>query len=160
MVFLIAQIHHSDVLRLMSNILYGYSRAQKTLKVWKKKGRKSKEKLVRRKKEQNRDKRRKLLRNSRNSNTKGQRGLVLKKKTSSRITFSEQELAKFTRRYENGYDIATDERYNAWLRIFHLTKGKTSVPCKLHMHVHVPSNYKYKQSGVHLVKGSGAGRHH
>ena len=121
---------------------------------------KEKQRKAREKEEQNRDKRRKLLRNSRNSNTKGQRGLVLKKKTSSRITFSEQELAKFTRRYENGYDIATDERYNAWLRIFHLTKGKTSVPCKLHMHVHVPSNYKYKQSGVHLVKGSGAGRHH
>ena len=64
------------------------------------------------------------------------------KKASSRITFSEEELAKFTRRYENGYDIATDERYNAWLQIFHPTEGKISVPCKLHMHV--PSNYKYK----------------
>ena len=64
------------------------------------------------------------------------------KKASSRITFSEEELAKFTRRYENGYDIATDERYNAWLQIFHPTEDKTSVPCKSHMHV--PSNYKYK----------------
>ena len=101
-VFLIAQIHHSDVLRSMSNILYGYSQAQKTLKGWKKKRRKSKEKLVRRKKEQNRDKRRKLLRKSRNSNSKGQRGFVL---ASSRITFSEEELAKFNRRYE--YDTSS-----------------------------------------------------
>ena len=66
------------------------------------------------------------------------------KKASSRITFSEEELAKFTRRYENGYDIATDERYNAWLQIFHPTEGKTSVPCKSQAHMHVPSNYKYK----------------
>ena len=71
----------------MSNILYGYSQAQKTLKGWKKKRRKSKEKLVRRKKEQNRDKRRKLLRNSRNSNSKGQRGFVLKKKLQAESLF-------------------------------------------------------------------------
>lgn len=34
-------------------------------------------------------------------------------------SFSESEFSKFSQRYENGYDITTDERYNAWLRAYH-----------------------------------------
>ena len=33
--------------------------------------------------------------------------------------FSEVGLKRFSIRYENGYDIKSDERYNAWLRIYH-----------------------------------------
>ncbi len=39
--------------------------------------------------------------------------------TSKSITFSDSEVAKFNQRYENGYDITTDERYNLWLNVFH-----------------------------------------
>lgn len=56
-------------------------------------------------------------------------------KASSTVTFSEEELVKFAQRYENGYDITTDDQYNAWLQILHPTEGKTSVPCKLYKHV-------------------------
>ena len=34
-------------------------------------------------------------------------------------SFSQSEHEKFSRRYENGYDIKTDQRYNAWLIAFH-----------------------------------------
>jgi hypothetical protein len=33
--------------------------------------------------------------------------------------FSAEELEKFECRYENGYDLITDERYNRWLRMYH-----------------------------------------
>ena len=34
--------------------------------------------------------------------------------------FSAEELEKFECRYENGYYLNTDERYNRWLRMYHL----------------------------------------
>lgn len=33
-------------------------------------------------------------------------------------SFSENEFQKFSERYENGYDITTDERYNAWVEAY------------------------------------------
>jgi hypothetical protein len=33
--------------------------------------------------------------------------------------FSAEELEKFEYRYENGYNLNTDERYNRWLRMYH-----------------------------------------
>ncbi len=45
---------------------------------------------------------------------------------SSAIRFSESELAKFSTRYENGYDITTDERYNVWLEMFHSAEVRTA----------------------------------
>ena len=39
-----------------------------------------------------------------------------------RTRFSEKEMIKFTTRYENGYDILTDTRYNEWLATYHLTE--------------------------------------
>ncbi len=42
------------------------------------------------------------------------------KETSGEVTrFSEEEEAKFTRRYENGYDLLHDCRYNEWLSMHH-----------------------------------------
>ena len=35
------------------------------------------------------------------------------------IQFSESEVKKFGIRYENGYDLTTDQRYNAWLAVYH-----------------------------------------
>ena len=56
-------------------------------------------------------------------------------KASSTVTFSEKELVKLAQRYENGYDVTTDDQYSVWLQRFHPTEGKTSVPCKLYKHV-------------------------
>ena len=39
--------------------------------------------------------------------------------------FSEAELKRFSIRYENGYDIKSDERNNAWLRRYHPTEKPT-----------------------------------
>ena len=33
--------------------------------------------------------------------------------------FSAEELDRFECRYDNGYDLSTDERYNRWLRMYH-----------------------------------------
>jgi len=43
--------------------------------------------------------------------------------------FSEQEQILFERRFEEGFDITSDERYNTWLAQFHpdYARGKTSV---------------------------------
>ena len=35
------------------------------------------------------------------------------------IRFTSEEVAKFNRRIENGFDIASDKNYNAWLKINH-----------------------------------------
>ena len=35
------------------------------------------------------------------------------------ITFTEEELLKFQTRYENGFDLVTDDRYNKWLTATH-----------------------------------------
>lgn len=34
----------------------------------------------------------------------------------SDIRFTSEEITKFERRYENGFDISSDKRYNAWLK--------------------------------------------
>ena len=39
--------------------------------------------------------------------------------------FSEEELVIFCTRYENGYDISTDDRYNQWIAIYHPRCGDT-----------------------------------
>ena len=39
--------------------------------------------------------------------------------TSAKETFTDSELSKFNRAYEEGYDIKTNERYNLWLETFH-----------------------------------------
>ena len=36
-----------------------------------------------------------------------------------RITFSEDELHRFEVRFENGYDLTHDNRYNLWLKMYH-----------------------------------------
>lgn len=46
------------------------------------------------------------------------------------LNFSLEEQVLFERRYEEGYDITTDVRYNAWLNLYHPT-GSTSKPCHL-----------------------------
>ena len=38
-----------------------------------------------------------------------------KPKAANSVTFTVEEIEKFQRRFENGYDIVTDERYNQWL---------------------------------------------
>ena len=51
-----------------------------------------------------------------------------KQKTQQKsITFSENEVAKFVQRYENGYDITTDECYNLWLKVFHPSEVRTTL---------------------------------
>ena len=35
------------------------------------------------------------------------------------LSFSNEEVQRFETRYENGYDLVTDERYNRWLEMYH-----------------------------------------
>ena len=42
-------------------------------------------------------------------------------RSNHRLSFSSNELLKFQRRYENGYDLKHDIRYNTWLEIYHPT---------------------------------------
>ena len=42
-----------------------------------------------------------------------------KKTTSSVIEFTEEELLRFQMRYEEGYDLTTDTKYNKWLEMYH-----------------------------------------
>ena len=42
------------------------------------------------------------------------------------LIFSDNEMIKFSERYENGYDITSDERYNMWLATFHPSEARTS----------------------------------
>ena len=48
--------------------------------------------------------------------------------------FSEAELKRFSIRYENGYNIKSDERYNAWLRRYHPTEKQTKKGSYVYMH--------------------------
>ena len=41
-------------------------------------------------------------------------------------TFTEAEEKRFWRRYDEGYDIQTDDRYNAWLSFHGLTTNNAS----------------------------------
>ena len=43
----------------------------------------------------------------------------LSSKSTLSISFSENEFLKFSQRYENGYDITADERYNSWVEAYH-----------------------------------------
>ena len=43
----------------------------------------------------------------------------LRKSHPKTLPFSEEELVKFSTRYDNGYDLSTDDRYNEWLAIYH-----------------------------------------
>ena len=54
----------------------------------------------------------------------------------SKILFSEEEQAKFTRRFENGYDILDDDHYNKWLAIYHPTTADTQG-----IYIHSSCNY-------------------
>ena len=47
--------------------------------------------------------------------------------------FSEAELKRFSIRYENGYDIKLDERYNTWLRRYHPKEKLTGQ----YVHIHI-----------------------
>ena len=38
------------------------------------------------------------------------------------------EVKKFSLRYENNYDITTDERYNAWLEMYHPSEVESQHP--------------------------------
>ena len=49
--------------------------------------------------------------------------------------FSEAELKRFSIRYENGYDIKSDERYNAWLRRYHPKEKLTGQGTYVHIHI-------------------------
>ena len=50
------------------------------------------------------------------------------KNVSTKATsFSDNEFVLFSQRYENGYDITTDERYNAWVEAYH-PKASVSAP--------------------------------
>ena len=42
---------------------------------------------------------------------------------SKSLPFTEEEIKLFETRFENGYDLTTDERYNAWLRAKHPSGG-------------------------------------
>lgn len=53
--------------------------------------------------------------------------------------FTEEELMLFNKRYENGYDLRTDSRYNLWLQIAH-DQGLLKKCC-----VSSPSTFKQKQ---------------
>ena len=46
-------------------------------------------------------------------------GRQKKGQTHTDASFTDSELSKFSTRYENGYDITTDERYNLWLETYH-----------------------------------------
>ena len=37
----------------------------------------------------------------------------------TKAIFTVQEMQKFATRYENGYDLKSDEQYNAWLKVYH-----------------------------------------
>jgi len=51
-----------------------------------------------------------------------------RKVTSDTPSFSEEEITKFKARFENGYNLMHDERYNCWLRKYH----PDEVPLKPH----------------------------
>ena len=43
----------------------------------------------------------------------------LESESSNDLLFSVEELQLFTKRYENGYDLRNDDRYNIWLHVTH-----------------------------------------
>ena len=42
-------------------------------------------------------------------------------------SFSSEELKKFEKRFDNGYDLQHDERYNLWLKRFHGSSAAVTV---------------------------------
>ncbi len=64
--------------------------------------------------------------------------------------FTAEELARFNKRFEEGYDLTTDERYNLWLltRDITLPKPNTSITPFLDLPmVKFPDTSKHKASG-------------
>ena len=43
--------------------------------------------------------------------------------------FTEEELTKFACRYEEGYDLECDSRYNLWLETYHPSETSLDPPC-------------------------------
>lgn len=41
------------------------------------------------------------------------------------LTFTQEELTLFTKRFEEGYDLKQDDRYNLWLKMNTETKKAT-----------------------------------
>ena len=69
--------------------------------------------------------------------------------------FSEAELRRFLIRYENGYDIKSDERYNAWLKRYHPTEKPTKKSMFIYMHniIIVNSKLKLRRKNFHDMSG-------
>ena len=89
---------------------------------------------------------------------KAQQRLRQRKKPSTKLPghvhmFSESEIVTFVTRYENGYDITTDERYNEWLAIYHSSEASVSTPIGSDMEprgmLHVQCTCNTSSSGQH-----------
>ena len=61
----------------------------------------------------------KLMKEKACSGQKSARGQQKENKTGANVTFTHSELSKFSKAYEKGYDIKTNERYNLRLKTFH-----------------------------------------
>ena len=42
-----------------------------------------------------------------------------KQRASHSVTFTDKEIKQFEARYENGFDLVSDDRYNQWLTLHH-----------------------------------------
>ena len=51
---------------------------------------------------------------ARQKSAQGQKG-----QSHTNSSFTDAELSKFAKAYEEGYDITTNKRYNVWLEVFH-----------------------------------------
>ena len=51
---------------------------------------------------------------------------ILMKGMYDSLQFTEDELKKFNKRYENGYDLQHDERYNLWVKLYHPTNSQVT----------------------------------
>lgn len=79
----------------------------------KEKERKANEKVERAKKrEANKIMKKKTI--ARQKSAQGQKG-----QSHTNSSFTDAELSKFAKAYEEGYDITTNKRYNVWLEVFH-----------------------------------------
>ena len=63
--------------------------------------------------------------------------------------FSQEEHTKFTKRYENCYDITTDQRYNKWVEIYHPTEVQSDSGNCLQLAMHIKAMYL----GLHQICG-------
>ena len=51
--------------------------------------------------------------------------VVKKKQPHNFMTFSDDERVRFQRRYEEGYDLQCDEKYNEWVKMYHPSSSIT-----------------------------------